>query len=151
MFSIGAFPEFRGYHLLWESASPPHRELAAIVCPAEGVSIDVLLRLLPDVLLEPRDRLAAVLAWLETCPLPETVRVYTQEQRYSYTSRNTGNSAANEKTQRWQGYAWEAFCPPLEGQVLVSLAMSPPSPDPASYLNLLVSWHAMARSLRMVL
>jgi len=81
IFSVGHYPHHSGYHFLWESALPSRLQLQAMVCRSEGITLDTLLHLSPDLILEPRCTLHAVLAWLEACPLPETIRAYTQEQR----------------------------------------------------------------------
>jgi hypothetical protein len=66
MFSIGEYPHHRGYCFLWESASPLHIRLLAIVCQREGLALDTLLQIAPYPFTEsalPAAR--SVLAWIE--------------------------------------------------------------------------------------
>ncbi len=72
MFSVGEYPHHRGYHFLWESASPRRIRLLAMVCRSEGITMDLLVQMSPTTRTEPRCNMRAVLAWLETCPFPET-------------------------------------------------------------------------------
>src|SRR5579863_9271560 len=76
MFSVGAYPHHRGYHLLWESASPSRIQLLAMVCRAEELTLDTLLHTSPETLTEPMPAVCSVLAWLETCPFPGSIQVY---------------------------------------------------------------------------
>jgi hypothetical protein len=151
MFSIGAYPQHTGYHFLWESASSRPLQCLAMVCRADGITLDEVLGLIPDPLLEQRCILRSLLAWLETCPWPETIQAYTQAQRRSLACLLPPGTAVDGRAQHWQGYAWEVVCPPLGGDVLVSLAVTLPLPDPAPFFSLLMSWRALARALRLVL
>lgn len=51
MFTVGAYPHHRGYRFLWASASPRSIQLLAIVCRSEGLRLDTLLEMSPDVLI----------------------------------------------------------------------------------------------------
>ncbi len=151
IFSVGHYPHHIGYHFLWESASAGCLRLQAMVYRSERLSLDALLHLSPDVLLEPRYTLHSVLAWLETCPVPETIQAYSEKQRQSLACRFPPGNAADGRAQHWQGYAWEAACPPMGGLVLVSLAVTLPPLSPSPFDSLLMSWRALTRAMRMVL
>ena len=151
MFSIGAYPQHNGYHFLWESASSRHLRFQAMVCRADGITLDALLGQLPDPLLEQRCQLGSVLTWLETCPWPEAIQAYTQAQRQLLACLLPPGTRADGRAQHWQGYAWEVVCPPLGDDVLISLAVTLPLPDSAPFFSLLMSWRALARALRLVL
>ncbi len=47
MFSFGEYPHHRGYHFLWESASPRQIRLLAMVCRSEGLTLDLLVQMSP--------------------------------------------------------------------------------------------------------
>ncbi|HET8851619.1 MAG TPA: hypothetical protein VFN02_03770, partial [Ktedonobacteraceae bacterium] len=87
----------------------------------------------------------------ETCPLPETIQAYTQEQRQYLACRFPPGNTVDGRAHHWQGYVWEAACPPLGGLVLVSLAVTLPPLDPSPFFSLLMSWRALARAMRTVL
>src|SRR5712692_4342025 len=74
MFSVGEYPHHSGYHFLWESATPRSISLVALVCRSEELTVDALLRASPDTFAGPLHGLHSVLAWLETCPFPGTIR-----------------------------------------------------------------------------
>ncbi len=151
MFSVGHYPHHRGYHFLWESAAPHRLQLQAMVCRSEGITLDALLQLSPDLLLEPRGTLRPVLAWLETCPFPEPIQAYSEEQRQYLACRFPPGNAADARAHHWQGCAWEAACPPLGGKVLVSLAVAVPPLAASPFGSLLMSWRVLARAMRTVL
>ncbi len=151
MFSVGGYPHHSGYHFLWESASPGRLRLQAMVCCSEEITLDALLQMSPDLLLEPRCTLRSVLAWLETCPFPETIQAYSEEQGQHLACRFPPGNVADTIAHHWQGYAWEAACPPLGGEVLVSLAVAVPPLAASLFSHLLMSWRALARAMRMVL
>ncbi len=151
IFSVGGYPHHSGYHFLWESAAQSRLRLQAMVCRSLGITLDALLHMSPDLLLETGCTLHAVLAWLETCPLPETIQAYTQEQGQYLSYRFPPGNTADGRAHHWQGYAWEAVCPPLGGHVLVSLAVTLPPLDPSPFFSLLMSWRALARAMRTVL
>lgn len=151
MFSVGAYAHNRGYHLLWESASPSRIQLLAMVCRGEGLTLDTLLHLSPDTLPEPLHSLCSVLAWLETCPFPKTILANSEQQCLGLARRFPPGNAADGKAHHWYGYAWSASCPPLGGDVLVSLAIAVPPLAPSPFGSLLIGWHVLARAMRTVL
>ncbi len=80
MFSVEEYPQDRGYRFLWDSASPRRIRLLAMVCRREGLTLDTLLQMSPEPFAEPTYDMYSLLAWLETCPFPETILVYTDDQ-----------------------------------------------------------------------
>src|SRR6266487_4516939 len=60
MFSVGEYPHHRGYHFLWESASPRRIRLLAMVCRSEGITLDLLVQMSPTTRTEPRCNMRAV-------------------------------------------------------------------------------------------
>ncbi len=151
MFSVGEYSHPKGYHFLWESASPRSIQLLAIVCRSEELTVDTLLQTSPDTFAGPIHGLHAVLAWLETCPFPGSIRAYTDEQSQHFTRRFPPGNAVDEKARHWHGYAWDTSCPPLGGDVLVSLAVTLPPLAPSPIASLLMGWRVLARAMRMVL
>ena len=151
MFSVGEYPHHRGYHFLWESASPRRIRLLAMVCRSEGITMDLLVQMSPTTRTEPRCNMRAVLAWLETCPFPETVQAYTDEHSQQLARRCPPGSVPDGSVHLWRGYAWEESCPPLGGNVLVSLAVALHPLAPSPFVSLLIGWHVLARAMRMVL
>jgi hypothetical protein len=151
MFSIGAYPHHRGYRFLWESASPRRIQLLAMICRSEGFTLDTLVQLAPDTFAEPMCDMRSVLAWLETCPLPETIQAYTDEQSQHLARLCSPGSAPNGSIHLWRGYAWEENCPPLGGNVLISLAVALHPCAPSPLMSLLIAWSILARAMRTVL
>ncbi len=123
----------------------------AIVCRSEELTVDTLLRASPDTFAGPIHGLHSVLAWLETCPFPGTIRAYTDEQSQHLTRCFPPGNAVDEKARHWRGYAWDTSCPPLGGDVLVSLAVTLPPLAPSPIASLLMGWRVLARAMRMVL
>src|SRR5260221_6721630 len=132
MFSVDAYAHHRGYRFLWESASLRRIRLLAMVCRSEGLTLDTVVQMSPATLMEPMCDMRAVLAWLETRPLPEMIQAYTDEQNQYLAQHCPPGSAPNGSVHLWRGYAWEDTCPPLGGNVLVSLAVAlhPLAPSP---------------------
>ncbi len=151
MFSFGEYPHHRGYHFLWESASPRQIRLLAMVCRSEGLTLDLLVQMSPTTRTEPRCEMRAVLAWLETCPFPETVQAYTDEHSQHLARRCPPGSAPDGSVHLWRGYAWEESCHLLGGNVLVSLAVALHPLAPSPFVSLLIGWHVLARAMRTVL
>ncbi len=151
MFSVDAYAHHRGYRFLWESASPRRIRLLAMVCRREGLTLDLLVQMSPETCMEPVCDMRAVLAWLETCPFPETTRAYTDEQSQQLAHRCPPGSAPDGSVHLWRGYAWKASCPPLGGDVLVSLAVALHPLAPSPFASLLIGWHVLARAMRTVL
>ena len=151
MFSVGEYPRRRGYHLLWESASPRRIRLLAMVCRREELTLDTLVQLTPDTPASSMRDVRAVVAWLETCPLPQAPQAYTDEQCAQLARRCPLGSASTSCVHQWHGYAWETTCPPLGGEVLVSLAVALPPRAPFPFASLLIGWSVLARAMRAVL
>ena len=149
IFSVGEYPRHRGYHFLWESASPSRIRLLAMVCRSNKITLDTLLHLSPDTLTEPPHGLCSVLAWLEMCPFPETIRAYTDEQNQHLARRFPSGDAG--RSHQWHGYAWDVACPPLGGDVLISLSVALPPLTPSPFASLLIGWRVLARAMRTVL
>src|SRR5260221_2572761 len=151
MFSVGEYPRRRGYHLLWESASPRRIRLLAMVCRREELTLDTLVHLTPDTPTSSMRDIRAVVAWLETCPFPQATQGYTDEQCAQLAQHCPLGSVSTSCVHRWRGYAWEESCPPLGGEVLVSLAVALPPRAPSPFASLLIGWSALARAMRAVL
>lgn len=162
LFTIEAYQQdaslqCQGYHLLWESASPPYSTLVAMVYQPASLPLRTLLSLEPDTLLTPMREVRALLAWLEMRPCPTTARVYSDEERHLLARRLppvSGLSRHDEagEPRLWWGYAWRERSPLARGgTVLVSLAatVSPLAPAPLS--SLLQAWRVLARAMRTVL
>ena len=150
-FSVGQYPHHKGYHFLWESASPNRIRLVAMICRSEGLTVDILVQTSPDTVAGPIHALCSVLAWLETCPFPGTIQAYTDEQCQQLARRLPPGNAAGGRAHQWRGYAWNAPCLPLGGDVLVSLAVAVPPLAPAPFASLLMGWRVLARAMRTVL
>jgi hypothetical protein len=151
MFSVDAYPDHRGYRFLWESASPRRIRLLAMICRREGLTLDLLVQMSPETRTEPICDMRAVLAWLETCPFPKTLLAYTDKQRQHLAHSCPPGSAPDGSVHLWRGYAWEESCPPLGGNVLVSLAVALQPLAPSPFVSLLIGWHVLARAMRTVL
>jgi hypothetical protein len=149
-FSVEEYPHQRGYRFLWECATTSHLRLLALVYQRDGCTLDGLVPLSLEPLPREEKHVRSVLAWLETCPFPEAMRAWPDDQcqqsAYGSSSGNMGLSAC-----RWRGYAWDALCPPLGGDALVSVAVAGGSGALATLPNLLLSWSILARVMRTVL
>jgi hypothetical protein len=93
----------------------------------------------------------AVLAWLETCPFPGTIQAYTDVHSQQLARRYPPGSAPKGGGRLWRGYAWNAPCPVLGGEVVVSLAVALRPETPWPFLSLRIGWHILARAMRTVL
>ena len=151
MFSVDAYPHHKGYRFLWESASPQRIQLLAMVCQREELTLDLLVQMSPAALMESICDMRAVLAWLETRPFPETIQAYTDEHSQHLAQRCPPGSVPNGNAYLWRGYVWEDSCPPLGGDVLVSLAVALHPLAPSPFASLLIGWHVLARAMRTVL
>ncbi len=151
MFSAQEYPQHKGYHFLWESASPRRIRLLAMVCRCEGLTLDTLFQLSPEPLVESTRDMRSVLAWLEMCPFPETIRAYSEEQCQQLARCYPPGNAADGRVHQWQGYVWNTLCPPPGVDVLVSLAVALPPSALAPFTSLLLSWNILARAMRAVL
>jgi len=151
MFSVEEYPQREGYQFLWESASPRHLRLLALVFRRAGRTLDGLVPLSLEPVSESLRDMLSVLAWREMCPFPETIRAYPEEQCQYLARRYPSGSAVDGKVHRWQGYAWDTLCPPLGGDVQVSLAVALPPSALGPFTSLLLSWNILARAMRGVL
>jgi hypothetical protein len=151
MFSAEVYPHHRGYRFLWESVSPRRIQLLAMVCRKERLSLDALLQKTPDTFAEPLGEMRSLLTWLETCPSSDTIQAFTDEQSQQLALRCPPGSAVDGNPCRWRGYAWETSCPPLGGDVLVSLAVAIPTSTIPSFDSLSLGWQVLARAMRAVL
>jgi hypothetical protein len=151
MFSAQEYPQQKGYHFLWESASPRRIQLLAIVYRRDGLTLDKLIQMSPEPLVESTRDMRSVLAWLETSPFPETIWTYPEEQCQQLARRYHSESPADGWVHQWQGYTWDTLCPPLGGDVQVSLAVALPPSALVPFTSLLLSWNILARAMRAVL
>jgi hypothetical protein len=153
MFSIGGYSSHRGYHFLWESATPRRIRLLAMVCPRKGLTLDTLLQMAPDPCTESALPIVrSVLAWIEeTCPGSEAVRAYIAEESHHLARRCPPGNAADGMALLWRGYVWDDTCPALGGDVLASLAVAVLPLAPSPFANLLLGWQVLARAMRTVL
>jgi len=104
-FSAEAYPKHHGYRFLWESVSPRRVQLLAMVCTVQDLTLDTLLQMRSGTFLEPSGELRSVLAWLETCPFPETIQTISDEQgRHLARSFPSGN-IVDGSLRQWRGYA----------------------------------------------
>jgi hypothetical protein len=151
MFSIEEYPHRKGYRFLWESASSHRIRLLAMVCRREALTLDALVQLTPYALRTPMCDICIVLTWLETCPSPETLRAFSDEQCEHLAQLCPPGSAANGRVHQWRGYAWETICPPLGGDALISLAVAIPTRTLPPFDSLRLGWRVLARAMRAVL
>ncbi len=105
----------------------------------------------PEPLSESVCDVLSVLAWLEMCLFTEPIRAYTEEQCQHLAQRCPPGSTPDRGVHLWRGYAREESCPPLGGDVLVSLAVALPALAPSPFASLLMGWSVLARAMRVVL
>lgn len=153
MFSIREYPHHRGYHFLWENASPRRIRLLAMVCRSKELTLDTLLQMAPDPLTEPTlSNVRSVLAWIEeTCPCSEAGCAYSDEESQHLARRYSPGNAADGKAHVWRGYTWDDTCLALGGEVLASLAVAVLPLAPAPLTSLRLGWQVLARAMRTVL
>src|SRR5258707_14619322 len=151
MFSAAAYPHHSGYRFLWESVSPRRIQLLAMVCRGEELTRDALLQMIPDAFAEPMGEVRSLLTWLETCPSPETIQAFTDEQSQQLALRCPPGSAVDGSLCQWRGYAWETTCPPLGGDALILLAVAIPTRTIPLFDSLHVGWRVLARAMHAVL
>lgn len=144
----------RGYHLLWESASPPYTSLVAMVCRPAHLPLRTLISREPETGLSAMQEVRAFLAWLETRRCPAAARVYSDEERQLLARRlspTPGIPGQDEEPRIWWGYGWREMCLPLDATVLVALAVTVSPLAPAPLAQLLHAWRVLARVMRTVL
>jgi hypothetical protein len=151
MFSVEGIPQHKGFLFQWESASPSRNRLMALVCRSEGCTFDALVHLSLEPLSESTRDMHSVLAWLEMCPSSETIRAYPNDQCQQFAWRYPPRYLVDGNEHQWRGYAWNAMCPPLKGEVQVTLVVADDSPALAPLSSLLLSWSILARTMRLAL
>lgn len=151
MFTMEEYSPSRGYSFLWENASPQRIRMLAMVCRREGLTPDALVQKVPETLTRPLQEVRAVLAWLETCPYPDASQAYSEEHSQHLARRYPPGSAPRGESRLWRGYAWDAPCSVLGGDVVVSLAVGLRPQTPWPLLSLRIGWNILARAMRTVL
>ncbi|MGB8345717.1 MAG: hypothetical protein WCD86_12595 [Ktedonobacteraceae bacterium] len=149
-FSIEAYPLRRGYHLLWESASPPRTMLVAMIHRWEHGSLPHLLQREPDTLAAPTCDARSILDWLAICSYPETRSAYSDEESQLLARRLSPCDRIGRIERVWRGYSWHDRCPPLGDAALVSLVVAVSPCEDAPFAKLLMAWKALARAMRIV-
>ena len=151
IFSTETYPHNGGYRFLWESVSPRRIQLLAMVCAAKELTLDALVQMIPGRFAESLSGLRSLLAWLETCSSPQTIRTlsdaHTQHLARSFPLGNT----ADESIRCWRGYAWETSCPMLGDHTIVSLAVTTRSDALPPFESLRLGWQVLSRAMRAVL
>ena len=122
-----------------------------MVCRGEGLTLDALLQRIPETFAEPLGEMRSLLSWLETCPSPQTIQAFTDEQSQQLALCCPPGSAVDGSLCQWRGYAWETPCPPLGGDVLISLAVAIPTQTLPPFDSLRLGWRVLARAMRAVL
>lgn len=151
IFTTEEYSPSRGYSFLWENASSQRIRMLAMICQHEELTLDSLMQTVPETLTRPLSEVRAVLAWLETCPFPGTLLAYTEEHSQQLARRCPPGKASGEGGRLWRGYAWNADCPALGGEVLVSLAVALRPETSWPFLSLRIGWNILARAMRTVL
>jgi hypothetical protein len=151
IFSVEEYRQHRGYRFLWESALLPRSRLMAMIFRRKGLTLDALVPLSREPHMESSREMRSVLTWLEMSPFTETIRAYPDEHCQHLAWRYPLGNLVDEKGHQWKGYAWDAPCPPLGGNALVTLAVADDSPALAPLTILLLSWSILARAMRLVL
>lgn len=151
MLSVEEYPQRMGYRFLWESASPRHLWLLALVYRRDGRTFHGLVPLSLESLMHSMHHACSVLAWLEECPLPETIRAWSDDQCQHMTWRTSPKNLVQRCVCQWPGYAWDVPCPPLGGDALVFMAVAGDAVALAPLTSLLLSWSILARTMRTVL
>ncbi len=151
MFSAGIYPQRVGYRFLWESASSPRRRLIVMICRREGRTLNALVPLSVEPLMESTRDLCSMLAWLETCAFPKNLWACPDEQCQHLAWRYPPGSTASGRVHQWRGYGWIAPCAPLGGEAVVSMAVAGDSAALVPLTSQLLSWSILARIMRTVL
>ncbi len=151
MFSVETYPHHSGYRFLWERVSPRRTQLLAMVRRGKSISLDAHLQMTAETIAEPTGEMRSVLAWLETCPSPNTIQAFTDEQSQHLAWCCPLGNAARGSLCQWRGYAWETICPLLGGNVIVSLAVAAHSSSLPPFDSLRLGWRVLARAMRAVL
>jgi hypothetical protein len=140
-----------GYHLTWEEASFPQSHLIGMICQREKLNPGELLRMRPDILATPVKHARAVFAWMETLSIPDAIFRYTDEESGHLCQRIPLRPSPEDMRRVWRGYSWIEECPPLHGEVIISLAVALHPQATYSFSGLLANWKVLARMLRVIL
>ena len=151
VFSAEAYADRLGYRFLWESISPRRVQLLAMVCRGEHLTLDTLIQGTPETFTEPIGEVCALLTWLESCRLPETLQVFSDEHCQRLARCCPPGSTLDGRGCQWRGYAWQTSCAPLGGTVLVALAVAIPGATLPPFASLHLGWRVLARAMRAVL
>jgi hypothetical protein len=153
LFTIDEYYPQRGFHFLWEHASPPRTMLVAMIWRARGQRHDLntMVRSVPDTLISPMSMVQSVLDWLETCPFPSSYQRYSEQERRLLAHRLPCDALLTQQPLMWRGYSWMDVCLPLGGSVLVSLAVAVQPCECTPFPQLLTAWRMLARTMRTVL
>jgi hypothetical protein len=141
----------QGYHFSWEGVLSQRTHLIGMICRREQLTLSALLRTEPDTLATPMQDVRAVLAWIDALPLPDAIFRYSDEDSQLLGQRIAPGTGTERIPPVWRGYSWIDDCPPLQGEVLVSLAtaLHPRAYD--SFTGVLTSWKLLARTMRTIL
>jgi hypothetical protein len=140
-----------GYHLTWEEALFPQSHLIGMICRREQLTHGELLRMRPDVLATPVRHARAVFAWMETLSFPDAIFSYADEESQHLCQRIPPRPGPEDMRRVWRGYSWIEECPPLHGEVIISLAIALHPMAAYSLSMLLASWKLLARMMRVIL
>jgi hypothetical protein len=151
VFSVEEYPQHSGYRFLWDCASPRHLRLLGLVYRRDRCTLDGLVPLSLETLVHALAHARSVLAWLERCPSPLTIRTWPDDQCQQSVYGSPLEHMGHQSACQWRGYAWDGLCPPLGGDALVSVAVAGGFGALAPLTNLLLSWSILARVMRTVL
>lgn len=151
MFSAEAYAQNSGYRFLWENVSPRRIQLLAMVCTVQEGTLDALVQMRPERCAEPVGEVRAVLTWLETCSLSETLQPLSDAQSQHVAQSVPPGSVGDRRFRQWRGYAWETPCPLLGGDALVLLAVTARPGTLPPLASLRMGWQVLARAMRAVL
>lgn len=140
-----------GYHFTWEDASFLQTHLIGMVCRREQLTPSELLRMQPDILATPVRNVRAVLAWMEALSFPYAIFRYTDEESQHLSQRIPPKPGPDDIQRIWRGYSWIKECPPLHGEVIISLAIALHPLETYSFDRLFTSWKLLARMMRIIL
>lgn len=140
-----------GYRFSWEEAAPPRTHLIGMLCQRERLTTERLLRMQPDILMTPVGHVRAVLAWMETLSYPDAIFGYNDEESQSLGQRIPPCPYPDGTPRIWRGYSWIGVCPPLHGEVLLSLATALHPRAMYTFPRLFTSWKMLARMMRVIL
>ena len=144
-------PNRWGYRFMWEESAAPQTHLIGMVCQRERLTTGRLLRMQPDILTTPISHARAVLAWMETLSYPDAIFGYNDEESQYLAQQIQPRPAPDGVPRIWRGYSWIRACPPLYGEVLISLASAHHPLATYAFPRLFASWKLLARMMRVIL